>query len=96
MTLRERAHLSAVADLGCCICGAPAEIHHLRHNPETGLHLGMSQRASHWHVIPLCPAHHRAGGPGVAYHAGPREWEAIHGTEIELWRRVEARLGEAA
>lgn len=96
MNARERAHLGAVAAMGCVICGAPAEIHHLKHSPETGLHLGMSQRASHWHVIPLCAAHHRTGGPGVAYHAGPREWEAIHGTEIELWKRVEARLREAA
>lgn len=96
MNARERAHLGAVAAMGCVICGAPTEIHHLRHNPVTGLHLGMGQRAPHWCVIPLCAAHHRTGGPGVAYHAGPREWEAIHGTEIELWKRVEARLREAA
>ena len=96
MNTRERSHLAAVASLGCAICGNPAEIHHLRHNPETGQHLGMSQRASHWHVIPLCPAHHRTGGPGVAYHAGPRAWEEAHGTEIEIWRQVEARIREAA
>jgi hypothetical protein len=96
MTTAERLHLDAVAGLGCIICGAPAEIHHLKRHPETGRHLGMGQRASHFHVIPLCPLHHRQGGQGVSYHAGPRAWEAIHGTEAELWRRVEDMLRRVA
>lgn len=91
-TKQEKAHMDAVADLGCIICGFPASIHHLKRNPETGRHLGMGQRASNLHVIPLCERHHQTGGMGVAYHAGPRAWEAAHGTEIELWRKVQGML----
>lgn len=96
MNPAERSHLSAVAALGCLLCGAPAEIHHCRRDPETGEHLGLGQRASNFHVLPLCPIHHRTGGMGTAYHAGPRAWESIHGTETELWYRVQALLKEAA
>ena len=102
MTTAERKHLDAVASLGCIVCHreglgfAPAEIHHLKRNPETGAHLGMGQRASHFHTIPLCPTHHRAGGFGVAYHAGPRQFEKHFGTEAELWAEVQRLLEVAA
>lgn len=96
MTKAEKEHLERVAALGCIICHAPAEIHHLRRNPVTGEHLGMGQRASNFHVIPLCPRCHRTGGEGIAYHAGPRTWEANHGTEVALWRLVQTLIGEAA
>lgn len=102
MNKAEQAHLDRVSALGCIVCGkqgmfqVEAEIHHMKTNPITGQHLGMSQRASHFHTLPLCPTHHRQGRMGEAYHAGPRAWEAIHGTEIELWKKVQAMLEEAA
>lgn len=92
----EQAYLDAVAELGCVICGAPASIHHLRRNPETGSHYGLSQRAPDCYAIPLCRTHHQTGGYGVAIHAGQREWERIHGTEAEHWQRVQERLGRVA
>jgi len=100
MNNAEKAHLDRVSSLGCIACKASdglfgwsdAEIHHLRRNPETGEHLGISQRASHYHTIPLCSLHHRTGRMGEAFHAGPRAWEAIHGTETELWNRVQELL----
>lgn len=95
-TSAERLHMSLVAGLGCVICHAPAEIHHMKTNPITGRHLGMGQRASNFHVIPLCPRHHRQGRMGEAYHSGPRAWEVIHGTEIELWAKVQELLRSAA
>lgn len=64
MTLEEKAHLSAVANLGCIICrkmgylGSPAEVHHIRAG------VGKAQRASHFDTLPLCPEHHR-GATGV-------------------------------
>lgn len=88
-TKAEREHLDAVASMGCIICGAPACIHHLRRNPTTGAHLGMSQRGSNFHVLPLCPGHH-TGQNG--YHASPRAWEELYGSEIDLWKKVEAIL----
>lgn len=102
MTKDEQNHLDRVSALGCIVCGkygmfpVDVEIHHLRRNPETGEHLGMSQRASHFHTIPLCERHHRTGRMGEAYHSGPRAWEQIHGTETELWAKVQELLRDAA
>jgi len=105
MTTRaEHEHLDRVAELGCCVCRregrgyVPAVIHHLRRNPETGQHLGMSQRSPHKHTIGLCPWHHQQGPMGSAFHAGPRAFEFNHGTEKELWEQVQAwlEMGETA
>ena len=73
----ERAYYGRVAALGCIICKAPAEVHHL-----TGA--GMGLRAKYLEVIPLCHKHHRTGGHGVAVHAGTKTWEANFGTQEEL------------
>lgn len=92
MTKAEKLHLNRVASLGCIVCDnqgypdSPAEIHHIRAGQ------GMSQRASNYDTIPLCPTHHRLGGYGVAIHAGQQEWESIHGTERELLAEVRSRL----
>jgi len=68
--------LTQVAELGCLVCGGPAEIHHVRLEP------GMPRDDDK--VIPLCPRHHRSGGHGVAIHAGKKTWEEQHGTEAVL------------
>ena len=97
-SVAERALLDLVAGLGCIVCKnegngyVDACIHHLRRNPETGVKLGMSQRSPHKHTIPLCPIHHQTGGFGIAYHAGPREFEFRYGTETELWQQVQDLL----
>lgn len=96
MTKAERDHMNSVARLGCIICGSFAELHHLRHDPKDGRHFGLGQKATNFQVIPLCARHHRTGGEGIAYHAGPRTWEANHGTEVALWRLVQTLIGEAA
>lgn len=44
----------------------------------------MGQRSPHYLVIPLCPDHHQSGGAGVAYHASPKQFEALYGTELDL------------
>ena len=55
MNKAEKEHLSRVANVGCIVCRmqgneeSPAEIHHIRHGQ------GISQRASNYEVIPLCP-----------------------------------------
>ena len=84
----EKAHLNAVANLGCIVCRnerlgqSPAEIHHIRNGQ------GMSQRASNYEVIPLCHSHHRTGGYGIAFHAGKKVFESKYGTERELLKQV--------
>ena len=93
MTKDERAHMSKVAALGCVVCRnlgygeTPAALHHIRAGQ------GMSQRASHFQVLPLCGAHHQTGGYGVAIHCGQKEWESRYGTEIELLEQVYAEIG---
>ncbi|MHB0806028.1 Ref family recombination enhancement nuclease [Stutzerimonas nitrititolerans] len=93
MTKAESTHLSRVAALGCIVCRnlgygeSPAACHHIRAGQ------GMSQRASHFEVIPLCGAHHQTGGHGVAIHAGQKTWEAKYGTELELLAQVRRLLG---
>lgn len=58
-TVAEKAWMSNVADLGCLICGSPAELHHVREGQ------GMAQRASNYLVVPLCPVHHRDQQLGI-------------------------------
>ena len=87
----DRARLALVASMPCCVCGArPVEVHHVRTT------VGLGQRAGDDQTIPLCPLHHRTGGFGVAFHAGPREWERVHGTQTEHLESVNRRLGVAA
>jgi hypothetical protein len=86
MKAAEKTHLSKVAELGCIICRSPAEIHHIRAG------MGIGQRNSNFHVLPLCPSHHRTGGHGVAIHAGQKTFEAKYGTEHELLEKVNGLL----
>lgn len=72
MTKKERAEYDTIAKNGCCICGAPCEIHHVRR---------LGQRRDNAPAIGLCPAHHRTGGYGVAIHAGRKAWEDNFGQE---------------
>jgi hypothetical protein len=86
MTKAERIHMAKVAELGCLLCGAIPELHHIRSGQ------GLGQRASNFEVLPLCSLHHRTGGPGIAFHAGRRTWEAQHGSERELLERVRGMI----
>ena len=92
MTKKEKLHLNALADFGCIVCRnlgygfTPAEIHHIRHG------VGMGQRNGHKNAIPLCHKHHRTGGYGVAFHAGPKEFGMRYGDELELLAQVNELL----
>ena len=85
-TKAEKEHMTRVAELGCLICGRPAELHHVRAGQ------GLGQRSSHTDVIPLCHEHHRTGAWGVAFHAGKKVWQAKYGSESELLEQVKERL----
>lgn len=95
-TKAEKAHLNALADIGCIVClnlgygKTPAEIHHIRHG------VGIGQRNSHKNAIPLCHKHHRTGGYGIALHSGQKAFEAKYGTEVELLAQVNELLKVAA
>lgn len=79
-------HYNKVAALGCYICKAPAEIHHKR----TGV--GMRQKAKYYECIPLCERHHRTGGIGVAFHAGPKTWQEKYGIEDEIIEEINRKV----
>ena len=74
-TPKEKAHMGRVAELGCMICGMPAEVHHL---PVQG------GQKDNMRCIPLCPLHHRHGNAGVAVHSGRKSFEKAHGTTEEI------------
>jgi hypothetical protein len=92
-TKAEREHMGVVAGLYCIVCRnlrlgeSPAEVHHVRYLA------GGGQRSSNLDTIPLCPRHHRIGGWGVAYHAGPEEFERRYGTEAELLEQTRRETG---
>jgi hypothetical protein len=60
----DKEHMNRVASIGCILCKhldlgeTPAQLHHIREGQ------GMSQRASNFLVVPLCPEHHQ-GNSGV-------------------------------
>jgi len=83
-TLAEKWWVARVVSLGCVVCRnlghgeTPANYHHIR----TGQ--GAGQRSGNGLGIPLCKVHHQDGGQGVAYHAGPKTFERMYGSELEL------------
>lgn len=92
---QRRRRFDALAAMGCIVCGAHPEIHHLRGHPWSGA----GQRAGDEHTIPLCRGHHRGDSllPGVVgYHESPAEFERQYGTQADLLEQVEQRLREAA
>ena len=69
-------YLAAVRMQSCVVCFARGcEAHHPIHDRHS------SARPSHFDAIPLCPRHHRTGGPGVAIHAGKETWRELHGPD---------------
>jgi hypothetical protein len=84
MSAKGDRHMGKVAAVGCIVCrrlgypDSPAQVHHIKEE------CGAGQRQSPFLTIPLCPEHHTQGGPGVAYHAGFREFERMYGTELDL------------
>lgn len=81
MTKAEKAHKSAVADLGCMLCKrlglgeTPAELHHLR--------TGGWGKGDYTTLIPICYEHHR-GNTGI-HGLGTKAFEKHYGvTQQEL------------
>lgn len=74
-SVKEKAYLDKVAQLGCLICQKPAQIHHIREGQ------GIAMRSSNYLVIPLCQEHHT--GPFSIHHS-KREFENIYGSELDL------------
>jgi len=87
--------MAMVAERGCCVCGAPATVHHVTSDGYQRI------TRSHRRVVPLCPVHH------FIQH-GPREsvealshggFRARYGIDLlaladALWRLTEEAAGE--
>lgn len=65
-TAAERRHMNRLADMGCLVCGGPAEIHHVTSDRFKRI------TRSNKRTVPLCPWHHRLGEDAVERisHAG--------------------------
>jgi len=79
-TKAEREHMSKVSNLGCLVCQMPPQLHHIR---PTGL--GIGNRSSHYHVIPLCREHHMGQ---FSIHNSKQEFESMYGTEHEMLQKT--------
>jgi hypothetical protein len=86
MTKNEKEHLDAVASLPCALCGdSPVHVHHIREGQ------GLSQRASNWLTIPLCPSCHQ-GSCGV--HGDKSMLRVKKVTELDLLADTYAKLAK--
>lgn len=85
-TKAEKEWMDLVAQLGCLICGQPAQLHHATGNKS------MSQKNSNYDVLPLCVLHHTSGGHGIAIHAGVKTWEANFGSQKDLLEQVKKEV----
>lgn len=75
-TVTEKAYHEAVASLPCAACDAiGVQLHHIR------VGQGMSQRAGHGLVIPLCPDCHTGN---FSIHSSRRQFQAVYGSELAL------------
>ena len=81
-------HMGRVAEVGCIVClelghrGTPAEVHHI----------GDSSDRSDWLTIPLCPDHHRGA---IGYHGGPKRFEMMFGSELQLLGKTLREMARA-
>ena len=82
-TAAEKRYHDRVAQLGCLICDDPANVHHIREGQ------GMSMRANHFLVVPLCKSHHQGS---FSIHNSPREFQNIYGSELDLLAMTIERL----
>jgi len=87
-------YLTAVAALGCMVCGQPAQIHHAKGGSMRSREsAGTSQRTSDEVALPLCLNHH-TGAEGI-HTIGVLTWEVRYGSQLEMLIAVSVRL-EAA
>lgn len=91
-TAAEGRYMGRVAALGCILCdhlglgATPAQVHHIREGQ------GMSQRASNYLTVPLCPEHHQ--GKSGLHGLGTNAFERTYGlSELDLLAMTIERLG---
>lgn len=83
-------YLARVAALGCCICGQPAQVHHVRGGSVTGI-ASMGRKSPDALSIPLCHNHHQ-GRSGI-HTLGVRTFEATFGDQADMVAATQKKLG---
>ncbi len=68
---KESRHMGRVAALGCLVCDAPANVHHIR----------TERIKNDFLTIPLCREHHQGD---FSIHMSKRQFENIYGSELHL------------
>ena len=71
--------MGKVAELGCLICGSPANVHHIR----------TERIKSDFLTIPLCKEHHQGD---FSIHACKEQFTNIYGSELHLLAETIKRL----
>lgn len=74
----ERRHMDRVAEMGCLVCGADAEVHHVHSDGYQRL------TKTNRRVAPLCPWHHRQG-PDAVHSLGHGGFTITHGIDLLAW-----------
>ena len=73
--MKKKERFNRLAQIGCCICRKPAQIHHL-----IGIkYRGMGQKAGDEVTIPLCSDHH-TGANGI-HTIGRKKWKLRYGRQ---------------
>ena len=76
---KESRHMGRVAELGCLVCGSPANVHHIR----------TDRIKNDFLTIPLCREHHQGD---FSIHMSKRQFENIYGSELHLLAETLKRL----
>lgn len=91
--MKIKAYWSIVAELGCCVSGGPATIHHI-HGREVSALFGMkgwARKSNDWLVIPLAEPYH-TGRYGID-RIGVETWERQFGSQLMHLRKTIERAG---
>lgn len=78
-TAQEKRYMQKVRELGCLICNAPANAHHIR----------TERIKNDFLVIPLCRDHHQGD---FSIHMSKEQFTNIYGSELDLLAQTIARL----
>lgn len=72
-------HMGKIAELGCIVCSAPANVHHIR----------TERIKSDFLTIPLCREHHQGD---FSIHNSKEQFTNIYGSELQLLATTLERL----
>ena len=81
-TKEVKAHLEAVASLGCFVCGRDGLVHHTKPRGKSGFGL----KSSHFETICLCHFHHVSSEMSI--HMTRAKFEAAYGLESDMLKET--------